>query len=147
MRADRIRWVPLWAAAALCMGPHVSAAAGKPPANLASSRFPEELIGQWEPGPRRCVLPLDFESDASFRIDSNLLTGYEHTSTPESIEKLSDEPSTWRITSTTRWDDNEHRIVEIYVLDGDWLAVVDGANATSYSRCEFAAGVRDDGRE
>lgn len=99
------------------------------------SAYPTELLGQWEPGPRPCRLPLIYDSDAGFRIESRSMQGYEYTNTPMEVQAISDNPSAWRIESLKAWDDDQLSVTEIFVLSEDSLTVTDGQRSTTYQRC------------
>lgn len=104
-------------------------------ANTDTAVYPPEILGQWEPGPRPCRLPLTYDSDAGFRIESRILQGYEHTNTPAEVRAISDKPKAWRIESTKRWDEDQLSVIEIFVLSEDSLTVTDGQRSTTYQKC------------
>ena len=103
--------------------------------NSLGSSYPAALIGQWEPGPHPCKLPLTYDSDAGFKIAARLLQGYEHSDTPKKVQQISVAPKAWRIEAIEAHDEDKTPVVDIYVLSGDYLTVTDGERSTTYNRC------------
>ena len=99
------------------------------------SAYPAALIGQWEPGPNPCKLPLTYDSDGGFKIAARMLQGYEHSDTPKRVQLISDAPKAWRIEAIEEHDGDKNPVVDIYVLSGDYLTVTDGERSTTYNRC------------
>lgn len=97
--------------------------------------YPAALIGQWEPGPHQCKIPLAYDSDGGFKITARMLQGYEHSDTPKKVQLISDTPKAWRIEAIEEHAEDKRPVVDIYVLGGDSLAVTNGKRATTYSRC------------
>ncbi|SDZ11025.1 hypothetical protein SAMN04487939_11654 [Lysobacter sp. yr284] len=97
--------------------------------------YPASLIGQWEPGPNPCKLPLAYDSDGGFKIAARMLQGYEHSDTPKRVQLISDTPKAWRIEAIEEHDGDKNPVVDIYVLSGDYLTVTDGERSTTYNRC------------
>lgn len=97
--------------------------------------YPGALVGQWEPYPDPCRLPLQNDSDMGFVITPRLLRGYEHTDTPTKVERISRSPQAWRIEATENYGGEKAPVVDIYVLSGDYLTVTDGARSTQFNRC------------
>lgn len=104
------------------------------PKSMGSS-YPAALIGQWEPSPNPCKLPLTYDSDAGFKITARLLQGYEHSDTPKKVQQISVAPKAWRIEAIEEHDEDKTPVVDIYVLSGDYLTVTDGERSTTYNRC------------
>lgn len=97
--------------------------------------YPAPILGQWEPGPKPCRLPLDYDSDAGFTVLPTLLQGYERSNEPHRVQRVSEEPQVWRIESTERHAEDSSRVTDIFVLRGDYLTVTDGQRSTTYRRC------------
>lgn len=97
--------------------------------------YPAALIGQWEPGPNQCNLPLTYDSDSGFKITARMLQGYEHSDTPKKVQLISGTPKAWRIEAIEEHDEDKRPVVDIYVLSGDSLTVTDGKRSTTYNRC------------
>jgi len=102
-----------------------------------TSRFPAQLFGTWDLGPRPCRLPVNADSDSPVRIESGVLQGYEHFETPKRVERISEAPAAWRIASTETYLGSQvTQEVRIFVLSGDSLVVTDGTQARHYRKCE-----------
>lgn len=112
-----------------------AATPGEPAAEVGVSRYPAEVIGQWEPGPNPCRLPLTYDSDSGFRIESALLQGYEHTNTPKRVQVISKVPLAWRIESMEEHYEDQDAVTDIFVLSGEYLTVTDGQRSTTYRKC------------
>lgn len=97
--------------------------------------YPAALIGQWEPGPDPCKLPLTYDSDGGLKIAARMLQGYEHADTPKKVKLISDAPKAWRIEAMEAYGGDRNPVVDIYVLSGDYLTVTDGERSTTYNRC------------
>ncbi len=97
--------------------------------------YPAALIGQWEPGPNPCKLPLTYDSDGGFKIAARRLQGYEHSDTPKHVQQISAAPKAWRIEAIEEYHEDKNPVVDIYVLSGDYLTVTDGERSTTYNRC------------
>jgi hypothetical protein len=124
-------------ACALAKGPAARQGAVKMSAAQKSqwASYPVALIGQWEPGPNPCKLPLTYDSDAGFKIAARLLQGYEHSDTPKKVQQISAAPKAWRIEAIEEHDEDKNPVVDIYVLSGNYLTVTDGERSTTYNRC------------
>lgn len=124
-------------ACSLAKGPGATQGAAKISAAQKSqgASYPAALIGQWEPGPNPCKLPLTYDSDGGFKITARLLQGYEHSDTPKSVQQISKVPKAWRIEAIEEHDEDKTPVVDIYVLSGDYLTVTDGERSTTYNRC------------
>lgn len=103
---------------------------------VSANTYPAEILGQWEPGPNLCNLPLTYDSDAGFKIAPKLLQGYEHTNTPKRVQVISQSPQAWRIEAIEQHDGEQDDVVDIFVLSGsDYLTVTDGQRSTTYRKC------------
>lgn len=101
----------------------------------SASAYPAALVGQWEPGPNPCKLPLTYDSDGGFKISTHVLQGYEHSDTPKRVRLISGAPKAWRIEAIEQHDGDKNPVVDLYVLSGDYLTVTDGERSTTYNRC------------
>lgn len=121
----------------LAKGPGATSSAIKTSAARKSQgpSYPAVLIGQWEPGPNPCKLPLTYDSDGGFTIAARRLQGYEHSDTPKQVQQISAAPKAWRIEAIEEHDEDKNPVVDIYVLSGDYLTVTDGERSTTYNRC------------
>jgi hypothetical protein len=99
------------------------------------TKYPDEVLGQWEPGPQPCRLPLTYDSDAGFKIIPGLLQGFEHTNTPKRVQVISSPPQAWRIESLKQFDEDRLAVIDIFVLSGDYLTVTDGQRSSTYRKC------------
>ncbi|MDH5834827.1 hypothetical protein [Luteimonas kalidii] len=115
----------------------VAARAGDVPAAQSIDRFPSQLFGTWDLGPRPCRLPVNEDSDSPIRIEAELIQGYEHFETPVRVERISDMPTAWRITtSETYLGSQVTDDVRIFVADGDRLVITSGAETQQYRKCQ-----------
>lgn len=97
--------------------------------------YPTQILGQWEPGPEPCRLPLTYDSDSGFKITPQMLQGYEHTDTSKSVVALSELPQAWRIEAIEEYEGKQSVVTDIYVLKGDYLTVTDGQQSRTYRKC------------
>jgi hypothetical protein len=122
-------------ACSLAKEPRSTRGAEKTNAAGAATTYPPAIVGQWEPGPRPCKLPLSYDSDGGFKIAARVLQGYEHSDVPKRVWLISDAPKAWRIEAIEEHDGEKNPVVDIYVLSGNYLTVTDGERSTTYSRC------------
>lgn len=139
MGTDRRAYLLLTAFLALpaCSMAKEATTTGAAPAQpISASMYPAEILGQWEPGPNLCNLPLTYDSDAGFKITPKLLQGYEHSNTPKRVQAISQSPRAWRIEAVEQHDGEQDDVVDIFVLNGsDYLTVTDGQRSTTYRKC------------
>lgn len=128
------RWLSLMAASVwLLASCSTSRAAQAEPAT--GNTYPIQILGQWEPGPEPCRLPLTYDSDSGFKITPQMLQGYEHTDTSKSVVALSELPQAWRIEAIEEYEGKQSVVTDIYVLKGDYLTVTDGQQSRTYRKC------------
>lgn len=128
------RWLTLMVASVwLLASCSTSRAAQMQPATR--NTYPAQILGQWEPGPEPCRLPLNYDSDAGFKITPQMLQGYEHTDTSTSVVALSESPQAWRIEAIEEYEGKQNVVTDIYVLKGDYLTVTDGQQSRTYRKC------------
>jgi len=128
------RWLSLVVASVwLLASCSTSRAAQVEPAT--GNTYPIQILGQWEPGPEPCRLPLNYDSGAGFNITPKMLQGYEHTRAPKSVAALSKSPQTWRIDAIEEYEGTQDVVTDIYVLNDDYLTVTDGQQSRTYRKC------------
>ncbi|MEH6419905.1 hypothetical protein [Pseudomonas sp. CGJS7] len=78
---------------------------------------------------------MTYDSDGGFKIAARMLQGYEHSDTPKKVQMISQAPKAWRIEAIEEYGEDRNAVVDIYVLNGDYLTVTDGERSTTYNRC------------
>jgi len=128
------RWLAFVLMAAWLLSSCSTSQAAPTQASLGNA-YPTQILGQWEPGPEPCRLPLTYDSDAGFKITSAILQGYEHTNTPKVVSLISKTPQAWRIESIEEYEGKQEPVTDIFVIEGDYLTVTDGQRSETYRKC------------
>ena len=98
--------------------------------------MPMELQGVWQPGPEPCVLPGNLDSDSRIEIKTYVIQGYEHSSVPLKVTRVSASPAAWRIEYLETYGGYNDRYAAIFALSGDRaMTVVDESRPEIYVRC------------
>ena len=98
--------------------------------------MPKELQGVWQPGPHPCVLPGNLDSDSRIEIKPHVIQGYEHSSVPLKVTRVSTSPEAWRIEYLETYGGYDDRYAAIFALSGERaMTVVDESRPEIYFRC------------
>ncbi|WP_343280463.1 hypothetical protein [Luteimonas changyuni] len=117
----------------LCLLP-VAAAADSEAGEL---RFPAELLGVWDAYPLSCIDDGPSDSDMRILIEARTLGGYETNDALKSVQKIAEDPATWRMVTISDAAPTEIQgEADIYVLRGDVMTITNGERSYTYIRCK-----------